>query len=239
MTITLRGVPQGNLFPVGTTTLVWDVRDASGNATTALQRVIVSDGTAPILAGNANAVVLATSLPIANAVTPPNAADNCGDVTVTPSNPGPYPAGVTNIIWTATDASGNSVMTTQGLTVVPAGTISITSAILSRHGNTSVSTPMPVELRIVNTTALPNFGRKAIEAAWNTATPLAPPYLSMNGPISTPVSNGSVYSYTAVVPAGTSWVVLARNANGEILYDRAGSLALGGTHATNFTVRSR
>ena len=218
--ITLRGVPAGNLFPVGVTTLVWDARDASGNASTALQRVIVTDATPPLVAATGERVILATSLPVAGAVTAPNAADNCGDVVVTASNPGPYPQGITNIIWTATDASGNSAVTTQQITVIPAATITIASAVVSRHGSTTVYTPMPIELRIVDATEVRNFGKRAIEAAWHNATPLAAPYIDLTGPALTTVPGGTVDSYIAVVPADRQWVVLARNSDGGLLYDR-------------------
>jgi hypothetical protein len=41
--ITRTGVPAGNLFPVGTTTVTWTVTDAGGLAATAQQQVTISE----------------------------------------------------------------------------------------------------------------------------------------------------------------------------------------------------
>src|SRR5207247_2304754 len=47
--VTRSGVPSGNVFPVGTTTVTYKATDASGNTTTATQTVTVIDNTLPII----------------------------------------------------------------------------------------------------------------------------------------------------------------------------------------------
>src|SRR5207244_2422260 len=45
------GVPAGNFFPVGTTTVTYTATDGAGNATSAQQTVIVIDDTPPVISG--------------------------------------------------------------------------------------------------------------------------------------------------------------------------------------------
>ena len=48
----------------------------------------------------------------------PIASDNCTTVTVTNDGLAAFPLGVTTVIWTATDAAGNTATATQTITVV-------------------------------------------------------------------------------------------------------------------------
>jgi hypothetical protein len=68
--VTISGIPSGNLFPIGTTTLTYTATDPSGNtnATPATQTVTVVDNTAPKIAAPADATyVCASDVPAANA----------------------------------------------------------------------------------------------------------------------------------------------------------------------------
>ena len=76
------GVPAGNFFPVGTTTVTYTATDGAGNATSAQQTVTVIDDTPPVISG------ASADKP---ALWPPNhqlvdvtvsyaATDNCGEV---------------------------------------------------------------------------------------------------------------------------------------------------------------
>jgi len=51
VTITRRGVPANNFFPVGTTTLTYTATDGAGNTSSASQRVRVFDDTPPVITG--------------------------------------------------------------------------------------------------------------------------------------------------------------------------------------------
>ena len=54
-TFTVSGIPPGNLFPIGTTTLTYTARDGAGHTATATQHVTVSDNTPPVIFAPANA----------------------------------------------------------------------------------------------------------------------------------------------------------------------------------------
>jgi hypothetical protein len=117
------GVPSGNVFPVGTTTVTYTATDDAGNSTSDTQTVTVIDNTAPTLAApsptsvNANGSGQAT---IPDVVSGTTAADNCGPVTVTqsPLTGTVVGIGTHTITITATDAAGNTSTATTTFTVV-------------------------------------------------------------------------------------------------------------------------
>ena len=116
------GVPSGNVFPVGTTTITYTATDGAGNSASAQQTVTVIDNTAPTLI--APAPVTANSKGTGQAAVPDFTADsvagdNCGPVTVTQSPlAGTLLERGTHVITlTATDAAGNVTTATTTFTV--------------------------------------------------------------------------------------------------------------------------
>jgi endonuclease G, mitochondrial len=119
------GVPAGNIFPVGTTTITYTATDAAGNSTSATQTVTVIDNTAPTLTVPAPGSVTADSTghaSIPDVVAGTTASDNCGPVTVTQSPLAGTVVGIGThtITVTATDAAGNTRTATTTFTVNPA-----------------------------------------------------------------------------------------------------------------------
>ncbi|HEX8173570.1 MAG TPA: PxKF domain-containing protein [Pyrinomonadaceae bacterium] len=133
------GIPSGNFFPVGTTTITYTVKDSAGNAATATQTVTVVDATPPHIAAPADASYTCLSeVPAANPsqatrgvvldengnpLPPGPPSDNCGTpvVTVTESSTGagnPSSPMVISRVFTATDSAGNSASSTQTITVI-------------------------------------------------------------------------------------------------------------------------
>ena len=139
-------------FPTGQTTITWTATDASGNQSTVAQTVTIADeekpGIAPVAditrapdAGSCGAVVTFTV---------PAATDNCPGVTVVKTDAtglqsgSVFPAGTTDLAYTATDAAGNTTVRSFRVTVtgsvptltpitaplapVPAGTVVRVSA---------------------------------------------------------------------------------------------------------------
>jgi uncharacterized repeat protein (TIGR01451 family) len=136
--VTRAGVPSGNFFPVGVTTITYTATDGAGLTATASQVITVTDGTAPRIAAPADAnYVCPSEVPAANPsqatrgevldengnLLPPGPpSDNCGTpvVTVSETSTGAGSAGNPLVItrtFTATDAAGNSASSTQTITV--------------------------------------------------------------------------------------------------------------------------
>lgn len=116
------GVPSGNVFPVGTTTITYIATDGAGNSTAATQTVTVIDNTAPTLSAPAPTSVNADSTgraTIPDVVAGTKAGDNCGPVTVTqsPLAGTVVGTGTHTITIMASDAAGNTSTATTTFTV--------------------------------------------------------------------------------------------------------------------------
>ena len=123
------GLPLGNPYPVGVTTITWNVMDINGNpAIAAIQTVTVTDNQAPVI--TTSGPLTANNTPgLCSAivsVTPATATDNCA-VQGVPTGirsdglalSDPYPVGVTTITWNVSDVNGNpAIVVLQTVTVV-------------------------------------------------------------------------------------------------------------------------
>ena len=120
----IAGPVSGEVFPVGTTTVTFQVEDASGNTTTCSFDVTVNDNEAPEITSVANITqnVDVDSCSATVEYELPTATDNCEGVEVTLTeglaSGSEFPLGVTEVTYTATDAAGNTVTTTFTVTVV-------------------------------------------------------------------------------------------------------------------------
>ncbi len=120
----IAGPVSGSEFPVGTTTVTFQVEDASGNTATCSFDVTVNDNEAPEITSVAN-ITQNVDIDSCSAVVEyelPTATDNCEGVTVELTeglaSGSKFPLGETNVTYTATDAAGNEVSTTFTVTVV-------------------------------------------------------------------------------------------------------------------------
>lgn len=113
-------------YPLGTTTVVWTATDSHGNTSTCIQHITITDDELPLITCAAGLTHLADP-GLCNAVlivTSPVASDNCGVATVlnsfngTDNASGTYPVGTTIIVWTVTDAHGNTSTCTQSVIVI-------------------------------------------------------------------------------------------------------------------------
>jgi hypothetical protein len=125
VSINRSGVPAGNAFPVGTTTITYTATDDAGNSSTATQTVKVIDNTAPTITAPAPISVNADSslhAMIPNVTAGTIATDNCGPVTLTQSPLAGTTVGVGThtITITAKDAAGNTSTATTTFTVIDA-----------------------------------------------------------------------------------------------------------------------
>jgi subtilisin-like proprotein convertase family protein len=98
----------GDSFPVGTTTVTYTAADGCGNTTNCSFNVTVNDTEVPVISCPGNLVADCNGV----ATFTVTATDNCS-ATVTQNAGLPsgstFPIGTTQIVWTASDASGNTV----------------------------------------------------------------------------------------------------------------------------------
>jgi uncharacterized repeat protein (TIGR01451 family) len=145
VTVTTSGIPAGNLFPIGTTTITYTATDGAGHTASATQHVTVTDDTPPAIAAPPDATYTCPSeVPAANPSqahgTNPNLPnggpvfDNCGTpiVTVSDAASGAGSAASPLIImrtFKATDTSPqhNSASAVQKITVVDSAPPTFTS----------------------------------------------------------------------------------------------------------------
>lgn len=110
----------GVTFNSGNTLVTWLATDAAGNTATCSFNVIVTDNTNPTIICAAP-VTINTSPGSCNAIgvtlTAPTVSDNCSVSSLVNNAPFIYPAGITNVLWIVTDASGNSASCTQTVRV--------------------------------------------------------------------------------------------------------------------------
>lgn len=119
------GVPSGNVFPVGSTTVTYTATDPVGHTTSDTQEVIVNDTTLPVVPMLPDITVNATSPAGAQvAYSLPAVTDNCPGASVVgaPSSGSTFAIGTTIVMVTGTDASGNNASQSfQVIVIGPAG----------------------------------------------------------------------------------------------------------------------
>ena len=94
----------GDLFPVGTTTVIYEFSDGT-NVSACSFTVVVVDDSPPVIVCPQNIVACQTdSLILGNAT----ATDNCAIANLYNNAPHAFPIGTTVVTWTATDIHGNS-----------------------------------------------------------------------------------------------------------------------------------
>ena len=117
-------------FAIGTHTITWTATDASNNTSTATQTITIEDTIAPVIVFDSESDrerIVEANTPVA--FDPVIATDVSGTATLTADNPIPatFPVSRHEIIWTATDASGNTSSTTQVVISVDTGNPEVTA----------------------------------------------------------------------------------------------------------------
>lgn len=118
-------------------TRTWTATDFCGNFATATQTIVIADTTPPAIACPATVIVSTnvdlSSVAIVNLGTP-LASDNClGTIMLANNAPAQFPVGTTEVIWTATDACGNSATCTQKVVIVDAMSFRVISVSLESN----------------------------------------------------------------------------------------------------------
>lgn len=124
VTVTRTGVPAGNVFPLGATTITYEATDGAGNTATASQVVTVA-ALAPAITVPANIIVNSDHGSCSAQVNPGNAmsTNQCVPLSIAAARSdglpldASYPTGITTITWTASDAGGQSLTARQTIEV--------------------------------------------------------------------------------------------------------------------------
>lgn len=117
------GTGARGLYPVGTTTLTWKVKDGSGNESIATQTITVTDNQAPYINGVPNNIFRTNDAGTCGAVVTwaaVTASDNCSVVTVFTSDHisgETFPLGVTTVNYSARDQYNNVKTASFSITV--------------------------------------------------------------------------------------------------------------------------
>ena len=103
---------------LGTHTVLWTSTDGSGNSATATQSVTVRDTTAPVITRPAPLVVDGTGSLVTVVLSPPAVSDLVDPAPRTTHNfTSPAAPGTYDVLWTATDFTGNGATAIQRVTV--------------------------------------------------------------------------------------------------------------------------
>lgn len=172
------------VFNKGVTTVTWTLTDASGNTATCAQTVTVVDTEKPTITCPTNVVAViavgqcqATNVALGLPVT----ADNCGTVTVANNAPAAFNKGITTVIWTATDSSGNTNTCAQAVTVLdpqpptiicPSNVVVSTAAGICQATNVALGTPTSADncgLSGVTNDAPAVFNKGTTTVIWSVA----------------------------------------------------------------------
>ena len=106
-------------FALGETIVTWNAIDSSENSANATQRITLIDSSVPTIETLEDIEIEATSSD-ENIISllAPSASDLVSAVVVTNNAPNYFSLGETLVTWTATDEQGNTVSSTQTITVV-------------------------------------------------------------------------------------------------------------------------
>ena len=132
-------------YSLGDNFVIWTVTDAAGNSATTTQTVTVIDEEDPTITAPVN-VTVPTDAGVSTAtgvvLGTPTIADNVGANPATNDSTEPYSLGDNFVIWTVTDAAGNSATTTQTVTVIDEEDPTITAPDDQIFEATAVDTPL-------------------------------------------------------------------------------------------------
>jgi len=151
-------------FPLGETTVTWTATDGAGNSGQATQRVTVIDTTPPSVKTPGTRVIEArgpTTVPTASELGTATATDLADESpTVAHGLASPLGMGISRVLWTATDASGNARSTTQVVVVIDTTPPEVTA---------------PADMMINSATAVPS---SSVDIGTPTATDLVDSLMS-------------------------------------------------------------
>ncbi|MDH5730256.1 MAG: HYR domain-containing protein, partial [Gammaproteobacteria bacterium] len=147
-------------FSVGETVITWTAIDTSGNSSTFIQTITVTDSVAPEITGKAAYTLEASGITTLFTPDTPIATDIVGVSSLTNDMPASFPLGVTEVTWTAADASGNTRTFVQTITVqdtiAPVINGQANFVVEATGADTSFTPTTPVESDVVGIASFTN-----------------------------------------------------------------------------------
>jgi|UPI00036540FC hypothetical protein len=220
-------------FPLGVTLVTWTATDSYGNTGTAVQRVTMTDTTAPVVTAPAYVYVEATATltPYANLGTA--TANDIVDGVLTASNnaPATFPLGATTVTWTATDASNNVGTATQMVNVQDT-----TAPVVTPPANITVTATIGAQSVPVSHAAIASF----LAAATATDHVAVIGAITNDAPVSFPLGV-TIVTFTAKDAAnntGTATATVTVNATPTLTPNGTGAALTGGNGVTGTLVNS-
>lgn len=138
VTVTSSHTP-GVTLATGSHDVIYTAQDAAGNKSTCSFKVVIKDKTPPSFTSCPSDTTITTTAAsgVRYSWTPPIANDLCSTTTVTSTHtPGSnFPMGITTVVYTATDVSGNKAECTFAVTVKPESTKLDVIQLLTPDGN--------------------------------------------------------------------------------------------------------
>ncbi|MDD5700701.1 MAG: HYR domain-containing protein [Dehalococcoidales bacterium] len=186
-------------FPIGTTSVTWTATDESGNTAEAVQQVTVIDTEPPVIVPpddinieqeGPDSTVISLEYPVVIDNADPSPVIDC-------DAPPVFPPGDTIVIWTATDASGNSANVSQTITVedTTGPVVTITSPV----DGGSISCDMDVDLEYTATDACDDSLAVEVISSGPLTAPLTPGDLTITVEAADKAGNTGSASVTITV----------------------------------------
>ncbi len=105
-------------YPVGTSSVLWTVKDECGNTSTCSMEITVSDSEPPVITCPSNITICESAQVVLGTAT---ATDNCEIASISNNAPPTFTPGITQVVWTATDIHGNTSTCIQMVAITPMG----------------------------------------------------------------------------------------------------------------------
>ena len=221
------------VYPVGTTTIIWTVKDVNGNPSSTIQTVTVTDNQAPVITTNGNKNVNNdVNVCGAAVIVSATATDNCSVGTVTGVRSdalalnATYPVGTTTIKWNVTDVNGNAAIeVTQ--------TVVVTNADPVLNSITVPAAPLPISstVPVVASAIFTDNNVTSATVTWDTGFTSTAVGVSISGNTVTAskiINTAGIYTVTITVTDACGKTASITSTTYIVVYDPNGSFVTGG-----------
>ena len=198
----------GANFPCGTTQVIWTATDQAGNTTTCTRTIVITDTQAPVFSNCPANITIGTYAGCTSGPTwtAPTATDNCSNVTVAqtagPASGTVLTPGTYTIVYTATDAAGNTATCSFTITVNNSS-----APVVVCPASSTQNTTIPTGCNWIS----PAGSLSTVIAVGNCPNVLSWMVTNPNGTTSSGLNNVSGYAFSSGVSTVTYTINAAQN----------------------------